>query len=75
MKQYYLSGKAYGASNILSDLIFENSSLYCGNFTRMEDIKWLSTGNVIGPKIVKKHELEENYSPDNDTDRATFDVI
>lgn len=39
MKQYYLSGKAYGASNILSDPMLENSSLYCGNFTRMDGLK------------------------------------
>jgi hypothetical protein len=39
MKQYYLSGKAYGASNILNNLIFENSYLYCGHFARMDGIR------------------------------------
>lgn len=75
MKQFYLSWKAYGASNILSDLMFENSSLHYGIFTRMDGIRWLPTGNVIGLKILTEDELEENYSPDNDRAHATFDVL
>jgi len=63
IKQCYLSGSAYGASNVLSDLIFENSSLYYGNFTRMDGIRWLSTDNVIGPKILKKYENRTNTEP------------
>ena len=39
MKQFYLSWKAYGASNSLSDLMFENSSLHYGIFTRMDGIR------------------------------------